>query len=52
MDEVLKTVMTKVAEHIVRLANDNKGKALAIADKASEFLTQEIVRITGQKPKQ
>ena len=45
MDENLKTVVTKVAEHIVRLANHSEGKAIAITDRTSDFLLAEVRRI-------
>jgi hypothetical protein len=51
MDEMLKTVMTKVAEHTVRLAGGSEGKALAIANRASDFLLMEVRRIVDESTK-
>ena len=49
MDESLKMVVTKMAEHIVRLAGNNEGKAIAIADRTADLLLSEVRRIAFEQ---
>lgn len=50
MDEILKTVLRKVAEHITRLANGDRTKSMAIAYKAMDFLLVSVRNSVNPAP--
>lgn len=49
MDEPMRTVVTAMAEHIVRLAAGSKGKASILVADTSDLLWKEVKRV--MKPK-
>jgi hypothetical protein len=50
MDDILRTVVTKVAQHIVRLADGNKSLATEITKTTSSFMMSETCRALKEQP--
>jgi hypothetical protein len=50
MDEILTAVLKKIAEHIARLANEDRNKAMGITYRAMDFLLTSVRESTRPAP--